>query len=238
MSGAFGFDSSEGCRNCKFRKDGFFCQFSTAAMSDLDLIASPATYPDRAVLFMEKQKARGVYILCQGEAKLSVSSSEGKTLILRIAKAGEILGLQAVLSGNPYEVTAETLRPCQAAFIRREELLRFMAQHSQAYENVVNQLTAQYQSTHEQLRTVGLSSSPLEKLAKLLLNWAQAGRQTTSGTAIALPLTHEEIGEHIGVSRETVTRALGDFKDRRLVTLQGATLMITNRAALERFVSF
>jgi CRP/FNR family transcriptional regulator len=83
------------------------------------------------------------------------------------------------------------------------------------------------------LRTVGLSASAPERLARLLLNWSADGKQTQQGTQITIPLTHEEIAEFVGTTRETITRTLSDFKTRNLVTLQGSTMMISNRAALE-----
>lgn len=237
MKGPYGFEFNESCRSCKLRNSGYFCQLSSAALTDLDGMKSPAVYPAGAVLFIEKQNSRGVYVLCEGEVKLSVSSSEGKTMILRIAKAGEMLGLHSALSGSPYEVTAETLRPCQVVFIYRDEFLRLIAQHPEAYQHVVRQLTVQYQAACEQLRTVGLSSSPPEKLARLLLEWSADGQQTKMGTRIKLPLTHEEIAECIGVTRETVSRTFSEFRSQHLVTLQGSTLMIPNRAALESLVT-
>ncbi|MGA8765532.1 MAG: Crp/Fnr family transcriptional regulator, partial [Candidatus Acidiferrales bacterium] len=165
--------------------------------------------------------------------KLTISSSEGKTLILRIAKPGEVLGLMATLSGEPYEVTAETLRPCQVAFVRRDEFLRFIAQHPEASLGIVKLLTAHYHAACEQLKTVGLSASAPEKLARLLLGWSVGGEETKLGTRITLPLTHQEIAEFIGSSRETVTRTLSDFRSRHLVTLKGSTLMIADRPALQ-----
>jgi CRP/FNR family transcriptional regulator len=85
------------------------------------------------------------------------------------------------------------------------------------------------------LRTVGLSSSAPEKLARLLLGWSQNGQTTESGTRFHFTLTHEEIGEFIGTSRETVTRTLTEFKHRRLVACHGATLTIRSRMALETY---
>lgn len=237
MRGPYGFELSDNCCTCKLRGTGWFCQLASRALNDLDGMTSAAAYPDGAVLFVEQQASRGVFVLCQGVVKLTVTSSEGKTMILRVARPGEILGLQAVLSGQPYEVTAETLHCCQVAFIPRDSFLRLMQQHAEISQNVVKQLTAQYQAAYEQLRTVGLASSPHERLAKLLLSWASGGQTTPSGTKIKLPLTHEEIGECIGVTRETVTRTLGEFKHQHLVTIQGSTLMIPNRAALEDFVT-
>ena len=85
----------------------------------------------------------------------------------------------------------------------------------------------------EQLRTVGLASTAPEKLARLLLDWSENGQTTECGTRFRFSLTHEEIGEFIGASRETVTRTLSVFKSRRLVAFQGSMLTIPSRVALE-----
>jgi CRP/FNR family transcriptional regulator, cyclic AMP receptor protein len=85
----------------------------------------------------------------------------------------------------------------------------------------------------EQLRTVGLSASAQERLARVLLEWSQGAEQTKSGTRITMLLTHEEIGELIGSSRETVTRTFSEFKSRHLVALKGPIVTIPDRTALE-----
>ena len=61
------------------------------------------------MLFVEGQAPRGIFVLCKGRVKLSICASDGKTLILKIAEAGEVLGLSAAVSGAPYELTAETV---------------------------------------------------------------------------------------------------------------------------------
>ena len=233
MRSPYGFELNENCQSCKMRANGFFCQLSPAAMTDFNKIKSPAAYPAGAVLFLEKQDPRGVFVLCAGQVKLSISSSGGKTLILRIAKPGEILGLMATMSGIPYEVTAETLHPCQIAYVRRDDFLCFMGKHPEVYQGAVRQLSTLYSGACEQLRTVGLSASAPEKLARVLLEWSADPKDAQRSAQIKLPLTHEEIAEFIGTTRETVTRTLSEFKNRQLVSLQGSTLMISNRPALE-----
>lgn len=166
MRGPYGFETIETCQTCKLRGSGFFCQLGPAATKDFNAVRSSATYPAGALLFLEKQDPRGVFVLCAGQVKLSISSSAGKTLILRIAKAGEILGLMAAMTGSPYEVTAETLHPCQVAFVRREDFLHFVAKDPEAYQGVVKQLSTLYSGACDQLRTVGLSASAPEKLAR------------------------------------------------------------------------
>ncbi|MBZ5529021.1 MAG: Crp/Fnr family transcriptional regulator [Acidobacteriia bacterium] len=237
MRGPYGFELSSNCKSCKFRANGFFCQMSPAALRDFDSIKSVSAFPEGAVLFLEKQDPRGIYVLCEGQAKLSISSSEGKTLILRIAHPGEILGLMPALMNMPHEVTVETLRPSQVAFVPREDFLRFVQKYPEAYQNVVHELGADYHTACEQLRTLGLSASAPEKLAKLFLGWSAGGKETRGATQVKVALTHEEIAEFIGTTRETVTRTLSDFRSRRLAALDGSTLRIPNRAALEDFVS-
>lgn len=235
MRAPYGFEMSDSCETCKHRASNFFCQLPASALKDFNAIKSSSVYPEGAVLFMEKQESRGIFILCEGQVKLSISSAEGKTLILQIAKAGEVLGMMAVLAGTSYEVTAETLRPCQVAFVRRDDFLRFLAHHPEANAAIVRQLGSQYQFACEQLRTVGLASSAHEKLAKLLLDWTADGTAAKDGR-VTLPLTHEEIAEFIGSSRETVTRTFSDFKSQHLVAIKGSTLTISNRAALQDLV--
>jgi len=225
------------CESCSLRESGYFCDLPAPALKDLSAVRMGSVYPAGAVLFVEKQEPRGVFLLCEGEVKLSISSSAGKTLILRIAKPGEILGLMPVLSGTPYEVTAETLHPCQIAYLNREDFLRLISKHPEIMERSLAQLSKLYSGACEQLRTVGLSGSAPEKMARLLLEWSSKGKTTHEGTQLTVPLTHEEIAEFIGSTRETVTRTLSDFKSKRLVTIHGSTMTIRNMAALEEMVT-
>lgn len=226
-------DPNENLQSCELTESGLFRHLCAAALRDFEAVMSFATYPRRALLFVEEQDPRGVFVLFAGKVKLSISSSAGKMLILRIAKAGEILGLMAAISGGPYEVTAETLQTCQVAFLHRDDFLHFVARHPEAYQGVVTQLGKLYRGACEQLRIIGLSASVPEKLARFFLDCSADLKGITEGKPVNLGLTHQEIAERIGTTRETVSRALSEFKSRRLMALQGAALMIYDRPALE-----
>src|SRR5215470_16942269 len=141
MRGPYGFETGDNCESCGMRAPGFFCQLSPAALRDFNSARTTSTYPGGSILYIEKQDPRGVFVLCAGEVKLSISSSAGKTLILRIAQPGEILGLMAVLGNTPYEVTAETLHSCQVAFIRRDDFMNLLSKHPEMHQSVIRQLT-------------------------------------------------------------------------------------------------
>ena len=236
MSTPYGIEITENCLLCKLRSRGFFCELPKAALDEMEKIKYASAYPQGAVLFVEGQAPRGVYVICRGRVKLSTTSRDGKTLILRIAESGEVLGLHATVSGKPYELTGETLQPCQLDFIRREDFLRFLQHHADACLNAAQHLSQNCQSAYEMIRSLGLSHSVSEKLARLLLEWARDGDQTPEGIRIKVSLTHEEIAQLIGTSRETVTRVLSEFRQKKLAQLRGSTLLILDKSAMERMI--
>src|SRR5271157_236362 len=194
----------------------------------------PPPIPKGAVLFVEGQSPRGIFVLCKGRVRLSICSTEGKTLILQVSEPGEVLGLSATVSGKPYELTAETTVPCQVNFVKREDFLRFLKEHSDACFRVAEQLSAKYNSACHQIRDLGLSHSAVEKLAKLLLEWsAKNGKATKAESRLKLAFTHEEIAQMINTSRETVTRLFADLKRRQILQGNGSTLLIRNKGALK-----
>jgi len=157
MSTPYGIRISENCVLCKMRQRGYFCEMPPASLEELDKVKYASAYPQGAVLFVEGQAPRGVYLICSGRVKLSANSRDGKTLILRIAEPGEVLGLHATVSGKPYELTAEALQPCQLEFIRRDHFLRFLQHHAGACLNTAQHLSKNCQSAYEMIRSLGLS---------------------------------------------------------------------------------
>lgn len=236
MSVPYGLQITENCLFCKLRHAGFFCELPKGPLEDLEKIKYASAYPQGAVLFVEGQSARGAYIICSGRVKLSTTSREGKTLIVRIANAGDVLGMHATVSGKPYELTAETLQPCQLDFLKRDDFLRFLQKHGDACLNAAQHLSQNCQDAYEMIRSLGLSHSVSEKLARLLLEWASDGETTKEGIRIKVSLTHEEIAQLIGTTRETVTRVLGEFREHNLAQLKGSTLLIQSKAGLEKLV--
>lgn len=236
MRAPYGLNILDNCVTCPVREEHLFCNLSPDAVHRLNEIKSTAIYPKSAILFIQGQQPRGVFVLCTGKVKLSTSSSEGKTVITKISGPGDVLGLNAAVSNHPYEVTAEMIEPGQANFIARDALLQFFREHGEVALRVAEQLSRNYYTAFEEIRTLGLTSSPAEKLAKLLLSWDQ-GKLRTGGTAsIRLPLTHEEIGEMIGTTRETVSRLFSEFRRKEWLQIKGSALTIRNRAALEKIV--
>lgn len=236
MRAPYGLNILDNCMTCPVRGEHLLCNLPVQPAQRLNEIKSTAVYPKGAMLFIEGQMPRGVFVLCSGKVKLSTTSREGKTIITKISERGDVLGLNAVISGVPYEVTAEMMEPGQANFIPRDSLQQMIKDYPEAAIRVAQQLSRNYYTAYEEIRTLGLAASPSEKFAKLLLTWSTKATQSDGSSQVKLTLTHEEIAEIIGTTRETVSRLFSEFKKKQLVQAKGATLMIRSRFALEKIV--
>jgi CRP/FNR family transcriptional regulator len=235
MRAPYGLNILDNCVACPIREEHLFCNLPAHTLQKLNDIKSTAIYPKAAMLFIEGQQPRGVFVLCTGKAKLSTSSKDGKTIITKVSDPGDLLGLNATVSNRPYEVTAEMVEPGQANFIARDAFLHFLREHGEVAVRVAEQLSRNYYTAYEEIRTLGLTSSPSEKFAKLLLSWSDS-KGAGNGAHLKLNLTHEEIAEMIGTTRETVSRLFSEFKKKQLLQVKGATLTIRNKEALQRML--
>jgi CRP/FNR family transcriptional regulator len=233
----YGLPIIEDVRQFNLGGDSFFSGLSQSTLEELNRIKHTSSYPEGAIVLMEGQAARGVYIVCQGRVKLMTTNSEGKTLIVKIAAPGEVLGLQSVVTGHPYELTVETLQPSQLAYVSSDQFIKFLKTHPDACLRATQHLSQDCQSAYDVIRSIGLCHSVPGKLARLLLQWSVDGQMSGGVVRMKMSLTHEELAQLIGSSRETVTRILGDFKRRGVVELHGATLLIRDQSALENLCS-
>jgi len=217
--------------------DKTFGDMPAAVVEALEQAALTTSYPTGAVLFAEAQAPRGVFIVRRGRVKLSICGSDGRTLILRIVEAGCPLGVAAVVSGRPYEATAETQEPAEVTFLRHSDLLRLMRIHGEVALWVTQHIAQDYASTCREIRDLILSDSASEKLARLLVGWLDQNTKSKNPTQVKMALTHEEIGQMIGSSRETVSRLLAGFKKQHLIQQTGSTIVIPDRVALESLIT-
>jgi len=228
----------QSCFSCPAREEGLFCQLGPAALARLDEIRQSVLYPKAAQLFGQGEPPRGLFVLCAGTAKLTTKSVSGKSLIVRVAEPGEVLGLSAVVSNMAYDVSATTLELCQANFIPRDLFMEFLQGHGEVSTRVAHHLSIELRRAYNQVARIALASTARAKLAGLLLDWADRdGQLAAAGARFRLRLTHEEIGALVGSSRETVARILSEFRQKGLIRVEGASVTIPDLHRLEALIS-
>jgi CRP/FNR family cyclic AMP-dependent transcriptional regulator len=220
------------CLCCALRRACDFCNLPQDLLAEFNAMGHLTLFPASATLLTEGQVPRGVYIICSGRAKLAVQAHDGKTVILKIAGERHLVGLSAVVTGRPSPITATTIELCQLKFVEQTAILHLLEHNSAAALACARLLAGEVETTFDDVYDLLLARSSTEKLARLLLSWV-AREPHNRDLRVPTDFTHEEMAQMIGSSRETVTRLLSDMKRKELIRLEGSTLVIPNRIALQ-----
>jgi CRP-like cAMP-binding protein len=144
------------CSDCLYRSSQLFCNLPADTQQTLDRIKHVVLFSENTILYREGSRAGSVCVLCTGKIKLSLRSPGGRSLAIRTANPGEVLGLSACLAGDQHQVTAETIEKTQIAIISREDLLLFLQQHIEACIRVLCFLSEGLGMAYYRVRSIDL----------------------------------------------------------------------------------
>ena len=176
-----------------------------------------------AIIYAPDEPAAELFLIKDGRVALNLLSTEGRTLTVRVVKAGEPFGHAALLSDGTYDTFAQVLRPTTVSVVRRDLLEELMAARPVLALGLMDDLGRHSQALSRQLSSVAFKSVPA-RLASLLLDLAQpSGRDRPD----AGRWTHQELADMINAYRETVTKVLNQFREAKLIEMdrQGVTLL-------------
>jgi CRP/FNR family cyclic AMP-dependent transcriptional regulator len=234
MRTPYGLELIESCVTCKLRKDNFFCAFAHQLLTLLDSLKLANVFPKATVLYAAGQKPAGIHIVCAGKVKLCTDGANGTSVVVKLAGAGDVLGVHACIGGTPQEFNAETVQPSHIVFVKADDFLRLLAENDEVCWQAAQFLGRYCSEAHGILCSMNSAHSASQKLARLLLDVSVIGTGTRAGIRVHVPFTHKEIAEAIGMSRETVWRKLVEFRAMGVAVLEGSVLLIRNKAALQR----
>ena len=193
-----------------------------------------SVHPQGKVLFAEGDLAQGIYILRSGRATSSISSHEGRVVILRIALPGDVLGLNSVLRSSAYDTTVKIAEPCYTDFISRVDFVKIMDRSKPATCAILKILSHELTELADRTTSLLLPKTAVARLAQLLLEWCEeSGVNNSRIVQINKNFTQEEIGQLICSSRETVTRLLAMLSGRQIVQITADRIVIQDRPALQ-----
>jgi CRP/FNR family transcriptional regulator, cyclic AMP receptor protein len=228
---------SEDRVSCKVRKSGWFRDLSPLALAEYDTMATRLSLPKDSVLFAEGEMPSAVAVVCEGRLKLTRSSREGKTLLVRIAKPGDVLGLSSALLKIPYEVTARAIERTQIKTFRHADFLHFIQSHAEGGLHAAESLSDEYRSALNDACRLALSTSISGRMAHLLLELAVENETAHDcHPEIHMSLKHEDLASMLGSSRESITRILNDFRRKNIILIDGSRMIILRKEALEEIL--
>jgi CRP-like cAMP-binding protein len=175
------------------------------------------------IIYAPEEPATELYVIKEGRVALNLLSHEGRTLTVRVVKAGDIFGHATLLSDGTFDTFAQALRPTTVAAVRRDTLEELMAEHPALALALIDDLGHHSQALSRRLENVAFKSVPA-RLASLLLELAQPSGREPSVTG---RWTHQELADMVNAYRETVTKVLNQFRGAKLIEMdrQGVTLL-------------
>lgn len=171
------------------------------------------SYPSRALLFHERAHADRLFILRSGYVKLTTSLADGREQILRLACPGQMFGFES-LNDRFYPYSARALTAVEVCTVRHRDMMQLLEQDTGVSLRMIRMLNEELERSKALIRDLGLKSST-ERLASFILSLAPKRR--ASAGDFALPLTRKEISEMLGLTEETVSRAVARLRRAGLV---------------------
>ncbi|MCA9750783.1 MAG: Crp/Fnr family transcriptional regulator [Gemmatimonadetes bacterium] len=222
------------CASCGTRLAHVLELLDADAVTLLDRAHGSHTYARGQILFYESTAAHSVFCLRSGVAKVSRATSQGRAYILRIARPGEILGLENLLDGKPYAATAEMLEGGAVCQFDRERFVSVLERHPAAWREIATAVAEELRRCEEE-RSELASRSLRTRLAAALIHLGQEfGAPEGGAVHLHLDLSRDDLASMIGASTEATIRQLSELRRRGLVSTDHRSIRIEDIGRLAR----
>lgn len=220
------------CSECALHQS--FCNFSDEVRAAFDDIKTTISYRKGETVFHEGDRCQSVFAICEGSVKLVTTSNEGRVLLHRFARPGEVLGLADVLEPAPYDCSAIAAENSILAVIPRETFLRFIGSYPQACLGLTIALSEQYKFAQREAKFLGFGETSTVRLAQLLLEWSAEHRVPGEDGLHIDGVTHGDLAQAIAATRETVTRLLGRLSRAGIIERRTSSIVVLRPDELVR----
>jgi CRP-like cAMP-binding protein len=224
------------CEHCQVRHLSPMRNLSSEQIQELSQCKLAHGYKAGQIIFYEGNRPFGVYCLEKGKVKLTKYTPDGKSYIVRLARAGDLLGYRSFLTNEPYSATAEVIEEATVCFLERNSFLQSLRQNPSFALDMLEQLGSDLKQAEDKARDLAYKSVP-ERLAELLLTLKESyGEETEAGVKLDIRLTREELASMLGTTIETTVRNLTRFKEKELISFDKKNIILRNIHGLAEFL--
>jgi len=222
------------CQACAVRSNSLVCHAAEKDPLTFQRLVHRFLYRPHQVVFYEGHPCLGVYVLCSGKVKLTVSSSSGHRRIVSIAGPGSLIERAGFCEGVLHDVTCEALETSQVCLISREGYLGLLGKDPELAIELL-QLVSRETAPSQHIGNRFPYRKTAGRFAALLLDLARRfGHREPEGVALEIRLSREELAELVGAAPETVIRLLSRFKRERLVATNGSKITLRKPERLNK----
>jgi CRP-like cAMP-binding protein len=195
------------------------------ALNDIADLLIDRSYPRGSVIFEEGVPGDYMYVIKQGQVKISKLSDDGREKILEILGPGDFVGEMALLDRGPRSASVKSTQPCVLLALSRQDFLSLLRERPEISLELIRELSRRLRETNEQIR--GLLFERVEgrtrRLLRRLASEPVEGRPDRLATA---PTTHQQLADQVGTSRETITRVLKELRAEGWLEQQGKRYLV------------
>ncbi|MES2774801.1 MAG: Crp/Fnr family transcriptional regulator [Bacteroidota bacterium] len=224
------------CEDCDKRADSVFCNTHPEMLTEMSDAKSCTVYKKGETIFREGCHPFGVFCIQEGKIKLAMQGEEGKEQILRMAKAGDVMGYRSLLVGERYNASATALEESHVCFIPKENFLKGVKTDANLSFEMMKLLSSQLKEA--EVKITHLAQKPVrERLAETLLFLKETYGYEPGTNIISVQLSREEIANLVGTATETGIRLLSEFNKDKVIELTGKKIAILDTKELARIAN-
>jgi len=185
------------------------------------------------IVFFDGEEGNGFYLVIEGVVRVYKMSLEGKEQVLHIVKAGETIGAVPVFSGKSFPASAQAMTESRLLFFPREKFIRLITGNPSLTMNILAVLSTRLRDFTMQIENLSLKELP-GRLAAYLLHQSQV---QGGGDLITLDVSKSQISNILGTRPESLSRALGMIRERKLIDVDGPNIRVLDRDGLEELAA-
>lgn len=220
-------NTSVDCKNCESRLNSIFCSIEESEINALNDNKGCSSYKKSQIIFSQGTTPHGLFVIYSGKVKLYQLAENGREQIVRMAKAGDVIGYRALLSGDRYTSSAETIEESNICFIPKDLFFSMMNKNSSITMQLMKLLTFDLKNAEHKM--TDLAQKPVkERMAEAILFIKETYGYEKDNKTINVVLTREELANIVGTATETAIRLLSDLKCQQLIEFVGKKIKIIN----------
>jgi CRP/FNR family transcriptional regulator, cyclic AMP receptor protein len=213
------------------RRVPLFSTLTDEEFNSIQHIFVARAYRRNQVIFMEEETGNYMYLVLSGKVKVAKASSGGKETILAIHRTGDFFGEMSLLDGKTAPATVSAMEDSKIISVSGADFHKYLMHNEKVMLQIINVLCARLRQVWQ---TQSLSSSTADARIRMgIYQLAKRhGIQDAHGTIIDLKITHQELADMVGTSRETVTRVLAHLREQGIVEVDQRRMTLLDPQAL------
>src|SRR2546422_6071410 len=214
------------------RTVSLFARLEDSELDEIFKVFKEQEFKKGDIILMEEDTGKYMYIVLDGRVKVSRLLPSGKEMILAFHEKGDYFGEMSLIDGGTTPATVTAMSPTSIAFVGRKEFTTVLLQHPKINFALLTMLCTRCRDAWTQIEVLTFNNADARIRTALFHLCQRKGEKTNEGIRISLHLTHKEIADMTGISRETATRVLNNLQNQNILTVETKHYIVHDPAML------